>query len=247
MRKTLWVVLVFVLCLPMIFVGWLVLASRSAWMDASTMKMPNSWRELVADGVLQKAGYGKTGRPNLLRVVRLDPRNAAAWGRLCSGQIDTTPAKESIATCKTAISLDDSEDNWDSLGNAQEASGDPCAAEESYTKAAGKAASSGGYSYVEDMGRAALRCGTYYNARAGLETAIELQEKDIRNTKDWDEEDIAEFKADQQLDREYLVVTFDHLHETKLMKDTCSLAHPDWAGCACRLDDKGKVSCTEAH
>jgi len=227
----------------MIFVGWLVLASRSPKMDASTMKMPMGMRSMVADGVLQAAKYGKVGT----RSVRLDPGNAAAWSRLCNLEDDSAPAAEAIRVCRTAISLDSSADNWDSLGIAQQQTGDHCAAEDSFTKASSITANNPVYSYVENMGRAALRCGAYYDARAGLETAIELEEKNIQDTKNWEADDIAGFKQDQQEDREYLVVTFDRLHEAKLQKDTCSLAHPGWSGCACKLDEKGDVSCSESR
>lgn len=247
MRKTLWILFIFVLCLPMIFVGWLVLATRSARMDSTTMNLSPGLRSMVADGVLQAAGYGKKSLPSLYRVVMLEPDNSAAWDRLCAVESNAAPQHAIQQTCKTAVAMDDSADNWGSLGRAQEQRGDPCAADESFTKAASRAANEGAADYAESMGRAALRCGQYYDARAGLEAAIDLEAKEISDTKNWDDDEIAEFKQDQLDDREYLILTLDHLHEAKAMKAACSLAHPGWAACACKLDDKGTVRCAESR
>ena len=124
--------------------------------------------------------------------------------------------------------------------------GDSCAAEESFTKASGKGSRETAYTYVENMGRAALRCGQYYDARAGLEAAIDLEGRSAKDTDNWDDDEIADFKKDQMTDREYLIVALNRLHQNDLAKETCSAAHPDWAGCACDLDKKGDVSCAEA-
>ncbi len=245
MRKLLWTLGICLLSLPMICVGLVIAAVRSPKMDPTTMKMPPGIRAAIADGVLQGTPYGKNGIPGLHRVVQLDPNNAAAWRRLCSWDIDLE-AKDGLATCRRAVALADTGDNWNNLGRLQEKSGDACAAADSYTTASARTATSGAYVYVENMGRASLRCGKYYDARAGLETAVELETKDLTESKDLDEDDIADYKADQKDDREYLIVTYDRLHEAKLAAQTCSVAHPEWKRCACELDEDGDVDCEEA-
>jgi len=243
-RKVWWVVGVGVLCLPMLFVIWLLAAVRWTRMDAWTLRMPTGVRRTVAQLAFQKVGWDKGSLPRLERVIVLDPKNADAWGRRCTDYKDAEAAKAHVQTCQTAVALDATPENLDALGRAQEALGDPCAADASFTKAAGNT-SEQAYLYVEDMGRAALRCGDLYGARAGLETAILQEDKSLKEP-DQDEEEIDDTKADQLTDREYLVVTLDRLHEQGLSKDACSAAHPDWAGCACALGAKGEVSCKDA-
>ena len=56
MRKVLWVVGIGVLCLPMLFVSWLLLASRWAKMDAVTVRAPAILRQTVAEGGVREEG-----------------------------------------------------------------------------------------------------------------------------------------------------------------------------------------------
>ena len=228
----------------MLFVIWLLAAVRWTRMDAWTLRMPTGVRRTVAQLAFQKVGWDKGSLPRLERVIVLDPKNADARGRRCTDYKDAEAAKAHVQTCQTAVALDATPENLDALGRAQEALGDPCAADASFTKAAGNT-SEQAYLYVEDMGRAALRCGDLYGARAGLETAILQEDKSLKES-DQDQEEIDDTKADQLTDREYLVVTLDRLHEQGLSKDACSAAHPDWAGCACALGAKGEVSCKDA-
>ncbi|MGA7158457.1 MAG: hypothetical protein WBY53_16540 [Acidobacteriaceae bacterium] len=244
MHKAWWVLGVGVLSLPLLFVSWLMLASRWSKMDAATMQMPDVVRQSVAQLALQKAAWGNDGLLQIQRVLRLDPQNASAWGRRCTEDQTKNDAKADVGACLTAVSLVPSKRNWDELGQAQERAGDECEAENSFTRASANS-SADEYFHVESMGRAALRCGDLYGARAGLETAIDLEDKSMKET-DRDQDDIDDAKADQVGDREYLIVALDRLHETKLSKDACSAARPGWSGCACTLDAKGKVSCAEA-
>jgi tetratricopeptide (TPR) repeat protein len=213
-------------------------------MDAFTVKTPTEVRQAVAQLAFQKVGWGKGSFQRLERVILLDPQNAEAWGTRCTGFKDTEVAKMHLQTCETAVALNAAPQNLEGLGRAQEAMGDPCSADTSFTKAAGKT-SEQTYLYVEDMGRAALQCGDLYGARAGFETAILQEDKSLKEP-DQDQDDLDDTKADQITDREYLIVTLDRLHETKLSKEACSAAHPDWSGCACALDAKGKVGCKES-
>jgi tetratricopeptide (TPR) repeat protein len=245
MRKLFWTLGICLLSLPMISVGLLIAAMRSPRLDATTMKMPAGIRSAIAEGVLQNTKYSKDGIPGLRRVVLLDPNNADAWGRLCGWNVDMD-AKESLATCRRAASLGNTGDDWNNLGLAQQKAGDACAAADSFTTASARTATSGIYLYVENMGRASLRCGRYYDARAGLETAIELETKSLAD-KDAEEDEIADYKEDQKDDREYLIVTYDKLHEAKLAAQTCSLADPEWKHCACELDEDGDASCEESR
>lgn len=247
LRKLLWTLGICLLSLPMICVGLVIAATRSPKMDATTMKMPAGIRAAIADGVLQSTPYSKAGIPGLMRVVRLDPNNGDAWRRLCFWKIESD-AKEGLSTCQRAVAISGSGENWNNLGRVQENAGDHCAAADSFTTASAKTANSGAYVYVENMGRASLRCGRYYDARAGLETAVELETKALTKSKDLgdDNEDIDDYKADRNDDREYLIVTYDRLHEAKLAAQTCSLVHPEWKRCACELDEDGDASCEEA-
>jgi len=233
-----------VLSLPMIFVMWLMAAVRLQTMDALTLRMPTDVRQMVADVAFQRVGWDKGSLQRLQRVIRLDPQNVDAWSRRCTEYKEADGAMVNLQTCETAVALSGTPENLDGLGRAQEATGDACAADASFTKAAGKT-SEQTYLYVEDMGRAALRCGDLYGARAGFETAI-IQEDKVLKEPDEDQDEIDDTKADQLNDREYLVVALDRLHEVKLSHEACAAAHPDWSGCACVLDAKGLVGCKES-
>jgi hypothetical protein len=245
LRKVLVVLGVGVLSFPLLFVIWLLLAVRLPKMDALTMRMPMSVRSTVAASVLTNVPWGKKGSQGIDRVIALDSENADAWSRRCTNLWKDAGAAQ-LQACEKAVALQKTAPNLNNLGRAQEKMGDECAAEESFTQASSAASSGTDYTYVENMGRASLRCGKAYDARAGLETAINLESRNLR-APDQDEDDIADYKEDQLADREYLIVTFDRMHDSANAQTTCSVAHPDWKGCACSLDAKGKVACVEAR
>ena len=242
MKRALIVSGVVAACLPMLFVAWLMMASYWPAMDRLTMKLPSGVRQTIATVAFEKVGWDKKAPARLERVLQLDPTNAKAWSRRCSLNDDFTDATANLHSCTTAIALDSSESNWTGLARAQEAVGNECAAEESFTKAANLAPSSSGYYHEEELGRAALRCGDLYTARAGLEAAIDLENKSLKEDDD-DQDEINETKDDQVTDREYLVVTFDKLHEPGLSRQACSAVHPDWKGCVCSLSSATEVHC----
>jgi hypothetical protein len=231
-------------CLPMMFAGWLLLSARWTKMDALTLRMPLGLRQLVAQAVESNATLGKGGRTQQERVTRLDPTHAEAWSGLCESFFGGTKRTADVATCKVAVSLNGSAGNYNGLGDSQERAGDECGAEESFTKAASKDSSSSDYVYVESMGRAGLRCGDMPGARAGLETALEKADKSLK-TPDQDDDELADTKSDMLKDREFLVVIYQKEHEPGLATTACSLAHPDWKGCACELKSDGDVKCED--
>jgi tetratricopeptide (TPR) repeat protein len=243
-RKVLLAVAVCVLSLPLIFVLWLLMAVRSPKLDAITMQMPDSVRSTVADAAMENVKAGKGWLPGIKRVIALDPHNVKAWDDLCDWESDNEGGEGGVKDCRTALSLHDSAPNWDNLGELQEDAGDDCAAADSYTKASSLGSSGTYYAYVEHLGRASLRCGKNYDARAGLAAAIDLEDKSLKED-DNDDDDIADYKADQLADREYLIVTLDRLHDTAGAKAVCSAAHPDWKSCVCKLDDKDEVACVD--
>lgn len=233
------------LSLPLAFVLWLLLAVRWPKMDALTMQMPEGVRTTVANVAMDRVRYGEAGLAGIHRVLALDPENQRAWDRLCGWESEAGAGATGLKDCQKAVSLDDSAVNWDELGEAQEGVGDECGAADSYTKASSKGSTGLYYGYVEHLGRASLRCGNYYDARAGLAAAIDLEGKEIKDP-DEDEEDVADDKANQLVDQEYLIVTMGELHDADGAKKACSAAHPEWKGCSCKLDAKGEVDCVEA-
>jgi hypothetical protein len=76
MRPVLWGLLVFVLCLPLIFVLYLVAAARYPAMDGFTAKLPSEVGAAVAQIAMRKVRSGKDESTALDRVIRLDPENA---------------------------------------------------------------------------------------------------------------------------------------------------------------------------
>jgi len=174
----------------------------------------------------------------LNRVVKLDPDNSDAWDRRCTFATEKDDPAIDIATCRRAVQLNQDAWNYDSLGLAQERAGDFCAAEGSFTSAVqkenGKDAGP-----LRNMGRAAIRCGRTGGGIAGFEMAEAIDAKAVA-----DPEDDGDTKDDLKLDREYLVVVYDRLGEPEKSHAMCAKAHPEWAGCACELDQHG-VKCSE--
>jgi tetratricopeptide (TPR) repeat protein len=242
MRRLGMTVGIFILFLPLLFVCWLFAAAQWARMDATTLRMPEAARDLVSSVAMQKVGNSRDQLGALHRVLRLNPEEPDAWTWLCAGFINGKQQTADVETCSKALTFQRTSGNYNGLGRAQERLGDECKAEDSYTKAAGEEASSGSYDSVERMGRAALRCGDLYGSRAGLEAAISMQDKLLKDP-DEDDDEITDIKKDRLADNEYLAVTLDRLKLPKLSQQACTEAHPASEECACTLDANGTATC----
>ena len=236
MRPVLWGLLVFAVCLPLVFVLFLVAAAKYSALDALTVKLPAGIRTTVADLTLRNAGYGKDSVKLVDRAINLDPDSSDAWGRRCHGNGDTTTYDQ--AACRKAITLDPSAWNFNGLGMTQENAKDFCAAEDSYTSAI-RASANDAYS-LRNMARAALRCGHVGASVAGFEVAEGL---DAKAAADPDEDD--DVKTDLLADREYLAVAYDRTNQPAKAIAICAKAHADWKTCHCELTD-ADVKCSEA-
>jgi hypothetical protein len=243
MRKFLMGLGIGVLCLPMLFVCWLLAASRWSKMDALTMRAPMAMRGVVASVVLQKAGWGRDAFPMLDRVTRLDPDNADAWGRRCTVYSRGPQPEADVEACVKAVSLQPTPQMYMALGRADERAGKECDAAEAFKTAVRGPVR--GYKRTESMGRAALKCGDLVEAREGLETAVSVQAARLMD-KTASDSQMTQVKTDQLTDREYLIVTYDGLHEAKVAKHMCSVAHVGWKGCACGMEG-GEVVCREGR
>jgi tetratricopeptide (TPR) repeat protein len=234
MRSVLWGLLIFVVCLPLAFVLFLIPAAKFPAMDAFTMKLPMGIRSAVAEMTLNNADYGKDSSKATDRAIQFDPDNAEAWAQRCHGEYDET--RISLAACRKAIALNPSGSNFNGQGTAQERAKDYCAAEDSYTRAI--QASSNNATYLRNMARAALRCGHVGASVAGFEVAEGL---DAKAAADSDEED--DVKTDLVTDREYLTVVYGKTNEQAKAGAACAKAHADWKSCQCELNDAG-VKCS---
>ena len=235
MRPVLWGLLVFVLCLPLAFVLFLIAAARYPAMDSFTMKLPDGIRATVAELILRKAPYANVSAKLVDRAIELDPENADAWARRCHGNGEE--AKSDQGACRKAIALDPSAWNFNGLGAAQENAQDYCTAEDSYTNAI-KASANSAYS-LRNMARAALRCGHVGASVAGFEVAEGL---DAKSAADPDEDD--DTKNDLLADREYLAVAYDRTNQPAKATAICIKAHADWKACHCELTDTA-VKCLD--
>jgi tetratricopeptide (TPR) repeat protein len=235
MRPVLWGLFIFIVCLPLIFVLYLVAASKYPRMDAFTVKLPSIVRTTVAELTLQKAGYGKGSERAIDRTIRLDPENAGAWGRRCRFVVDETNYDQAV--CRKAIALDPSPWNYNGLGRAQENAKDFCAAEDSYTTAI--RGSQNDAELLRNMARAALRCGHTGASIAGFEVAEGL---DAKVAADPDEDE--DVKADLLTDREYLAVAYDRTNQPAKAAAACAKAHAGWKSCHCELTDSS-MKCSD--
>jgi Tfp pilus assembly protein PilF len=236
MRPVLWGLLVLVVCLPLAFVLFLVVAAKYPALDALTVKLPAGIRTTVADLTLRNAGYGKDSAKLVDRAIKLDPESTDAWGRRCHSYGDKKTYDQ--AACRKAIKLDPSAWNFNGLGTSQENAKDFCAAEDSYTNAI-KASANDAYS-LRNMARAALRCGHAGASVAGFEVAEGL---DAKAAADPDEDN--DIQADLLSDREYLALAYDRTNQPAKAVAICTRAYANWKTCHCELTD-AEVKCSEA-
>ena len=243
MRKVLLVLGIAILCLPMLFVTWLLLASRWQKMDPTTAHAPLFLRQAVASVILQKTTYGKESLPRIDRILRLDPQNAEAWQRRCSAS--AWGKSPNLKDCETAVKFAGGPGDYYNLGHIEEAAGDPCTAEDNYTEAVSKTSANPDTDYLEAMGRSALLCNHLPASRAGYEVAATTQQKWL-NQSDLDQDEIDDAKKNLLADQESLIVIYHRQHDDLLAGQTCTAAHPNWKVCSCDIDTKGAASCTEA-
>jgi tetratricopeptide (TPR) repeat protein len=236
MRPVWWGLLFAVVCMPMVFVLFLIPAAKYPSMDSLTLKLPMGIRRTVAELALQKVGYGNEAAGKIDRAIKLDPESAAAWSRRCGmNAFDPAPTAD-MATCQKAIGLDPSAENFNGLGLAQEQARDYCTAEDSFTRAIKESENNPGF--LRNMARAALRCGHTGASSAGFEVAEGLDAKAAA-----DPDDDGDTKNDLLRDREYLAVVYGRLNEQAKAQESCAKAHPGWKACHCELNDSG-VACS---
>jgi len=239
MRRSLMVLLGAAACTPVVAVAALFGAAHFAWMDRMSLAMPTAIRVPIAQIAMSSAGYGKDSAKKIDRVIRIDPESPDGWARRCdysqNPDARDNPAV-SLQTCRKALALHRSEDNFNGIGMAQEELKDYCTAEESFTRANSMVNARDSY-VLRNMGRAALECGNAPWSVANFEVAEEV---DAKNTED--EED----KDDLKLDREWLIVAYTANHDPQAVKVACGKVHPDWKRCAC-VADGYSVRCNNAQ
>jgi hypothetical protein len=228
---------VIVVCMPMMFVCWLLLAAKWTKMDALTMHMPEGARSIVVKAMLAES----SDAPTLQRAGKLDADAVKEWQRRPHFRPGVQPAtppevqamyRQQIENRKYAQTLSKKAQEDEQAGHA-------CDAEELYTQAAGKYQSPEFYQYTEGVGRAGLKCGDMPGARAGLEAAILIQTNFLKGT---EEDQLTSVRQDRLRDREFLIVVYEKQHESALARKVCSDAHPGWKACTCKLAS-GDVVC----
>jgi len=241
MRKVWFGLIVLAVCTPIALVALLLAAVQFPAMDKVTLAMPPDVRATVAAIVIQRSGYGKDSLGKIQRVLRLQPENPKAWSGLCSIQADSDQTAPVLETCAHAVKLDpDDGANLEYLAGAQEKAGDFCTAEETYTAA--NRAVSDDPDDLRGMGRSALQCGRIPYSIAELEAARDLDLKHSTDPND-DDDDVDDYKADLQVDREWLVLAYAAARRPTDAAEVCSQAHPAWKTCSCTLR-KGKPACS---
>lgn len=240
MRPAWWGLLFAVVCMPLVFVLFLIFAAKHPAMDALTLKLPNGVRTAVSELAFNNTGFGKQEAVQLDRVIKLDPASSDAWSRRCTlfitSNVQDDKRQSGLAACQKAVMLDPTAWKINSLGLAHERAKDFCTAEDSFTSAIQK--SSNNPHFIRNMARAALRCGHLLASGAGFEVAEDLDAKDAA-----DPDDDGDAKVNLALDREYLAVIYDKSNEPEKAAAACERAHPTWKNCHCDLSDTD-VTCS---
>ncbi|HZL28932.1 MAG TPA: hypothetical protein VFC39_20570, partial [Acidobacteriaceae bacterium] len=153
MKRALMVLGVVAVCMPVVFVGWLLLAARWAKMDAVTMRMPVGMRSLVTQAMLEHSSDAK----GLERGTKLDAEAVKEWqrqARLVRTLIDTQPPRrgtppELQALYNQQLASRSAARDLSKKAEEQEKAGKECGAEDLYPEAASKDESSKIYRYAE--------------------------------------------------------------------------------------------------
>jgi len=243
-RYLLFGLIVAVVCAPLFFVVLLFAAAYWTPLDKLTLTLPPSVRATIAAVAVSNPAHVKTPAQED-RILRLDPNSPFAWNHRCHraaafGDIDKIQPN-AIVFCARANELEPSQLNTFYLATAQEAAGDFCTAEQTYTKANSYASSS----HADDlrgMGRSAYQCGLIPAAIAELEFARDLDLKASTDPNN-DEDDVDDYKFNLQSDREWLTLAYTANHQPKQAAEACSLAHPDMKPCTCTLQNH-KPTCS---
>jgi len=242
MRMVWFTLLVLVVCTPLALVSLLFAEAKLPAMDRLTLAEPMGVRSTIAEIAMGSVGYGKEAESKIGRVLKLDPENAGARSRECA-LASNTRRSDAVAVCKAAVSIEPDAANYDKLGEAQETSGDPCSAEDSFTSA-NSHVNGGSAFYLRDMGHAAFQCGRIVYSVAEFGAAEDLDAKAVADPKE-DADDLDDDKASLKLDREWLALAYSASKQPKLAAEACAKAHPEWKGCGCVLKD-GNVACSES-
>lgn len=212
-------------------------AARLCLLDPLTVRMPHAVRSAVATLAVHENGIG----PNALnRALRLDPDNAAAWGRRCTAYVGKD-AGERLDDCRRAVSLRATEANYRAEAAALEETGDPCAAEEAYGRALGDRDTFQRAYVMRDQARTALACGDMNTSLAALKSAEEVDERNASLS----EEAANSGRDGLAADRGYMAVVYDQMHQPQKAQEMCSAANPGYGSCTCQLTGSG-LSCAKS-
>jgi tetratricopeptide (TPR) repeat protein len=217
-------------------VAWILLSVYTPALDSVTAHAPSSIRRRIGNLILSSGD----SIPSLTRGVRFDPENADGWLQLCYASENQPDG--GLKACQEAANHNSIAMADEYLGKAEEKVGNECKAEEVYTEAASKVANSGGYEYLQSMGRAALLCGDLPSSRAALEASVQ----NARNYLDrvpMGNDERASVTEELARSSHLLIVVYDRMKKPDLAVGMCKQAHADWKSCKCELDAKNKAVC----
>ena len=234
-RYVLFGLLVAAVCTPLFFVAFLLTAANVPALDKLTMAMPHTIRAAVAELALGSGG-GAANKKTHDRVLKLDPQNDQARSGGCSGnyQVGTGSCAVQVLGLDTAGA-----ERLNTLGLKQEQGGDPCSAEDTFTKA-NTAAGGGRSEYLRNMGRAAYECGRYAYSSSEFSAAEDDDAKDLAAHP----EDADDINPDLEYEREWLSLAYTATRQPQLANEACLRAHTGWKACRCILKDQKPV-CSE--
>ena len=232
MRMVLSVLLVVVVFTPLALVSFLFAEAYSPAMDRFTMGLPIEVRSTVASIAMNRAqdATGKDHDARLQRVVKLDPRNAEARGAICTTSINPmTPT--AAEDCRIAVEVDPGQWTYNALAMTQERAGDPCTAEDTFTRASNYANGRNAF-ILKNMGRAAYECGRYPYSIAEFSAAEAIDSRTVAGDAP-DDDDLDDDRRSLQLDREWLTLAFTAGKQPAQAAQSCQKAHPELKSCTC--------------
>lgn len=225
---------------PLVCLVLLLAAVRYPWMDGVSAHTPMGLRTALATVVLNRAEYGEKSLPALERVVRLDPGNTVVRERMC--RMSALPPERRMEECRKAIALNPTPWNYMGLADLQEERKDWVGAEATMRIAQSKADTIDDEpaTFLRELGRLEMANGELDKSLADLTQAEKFDSRDAEFAKN----DDGEAADNVEMDREYLVVLFNRMHDAKRAEAMCRKALPkETRPCGCELDEKNLLHC----
>jgi hypothetical protein len=253
MRKT----LLAILLVPVSLGVWYFMAVSWAPMDALTLVLPQSARELIGHALVSKADFDAKGAPLAKRATKLDDSSEDAWTMYCatSARAGNDP-DGTLQACSRAASMNNVSAypsfHAQVIAEAYEEAHHPCDGLALLKQNMGPEKSNN-ISPIFDVARLEITCGHMDDAESHLRTVVALWQGDMHdnnwedrppNNDGWPDSYEKFFRLSLSMARRNLSALLTLRHKDDEALHVCQAAiGTELKHCSCWLAPRGRVSC----